>query len=110
MYQIYINTGGINPQVRYAEYKILLTNLQQTHSDVFSVNEHCLDTSQAKIQKELYDAGKAINKYSTQIFGTSLESSPKAYTPGGTMVGTTGNISGRIEDKRTDNKGRWTWV
>ena len=80
---MHINTGGINPQAGYAEYKILLTNLQQTHSDVFSVNEHCLDTSQAKIQKELYDAGKAINKYSTQIFGTSSELFPKAYKPGG---------------------------
>ena len=85
---MHINTGGINPQAGYAEYKILLTNLQQTHSDVFSVNEHCLDTSQAIIQKDLYDAGKATNKYSTQIFGTSYEPFPNAYKPGGTMVGT----------------------
>ena len=107
---MHINTGGINPQAGYTEYKILLTNLQQIHSDVFSVNENCLDTSQPKNQKELYDARKAINKYSTHIFHTSLESFPKAYRPGGTMVGTTYHISGRIEDKGTDNKGRWTWV
>ena len=46
-----INTGGINPQGGYAEYKILLANLQQTHSDIFSVNEHCLDTTQPKFKR-----------------------------------------------------------
>ena len=105
---MHINTGGINPQAGYAEYKILLTNLQETYSDVFSVNEHCLDTSQSKIRKALYDAGKATNKYSTQIFGTSSELFPNAYKPGGTMVGTIGNISGRIEEKGTDTEGIWT--
>ena len=63
------------------------------HCDIVSVNEHCLDTTQPKIKKDLYDAGKATNKYSTQFFGTSSETFPRAYKPGGTMVGTTWHIS-----------------
>ena len=105
---MHINTGGINPQGGYAEYKLLLTNLQQTHSDVFSVNEHCLDTTQPKILKDLYDAGKATNKYGIQMFGSSSETFPDAFKLGCTMVGITGHLSGRIEEKSIDSKGRWT--
>ena len=86
MHQIHAHQyGGHQPTGGYAEYKLLLNNFQQTHSDVFSVNEHCLDTTQPQISKDLYDAGKAINRYVTQIFGTSLEQFPKAYKPGGTI-------------------------
>ena len=74
------------------------------------MNEHCLDTTQPKILKDLYDAGKATNKYGTQIFGSSSETFPNAYKPGGTMVGITGHLSGRIEEKSIDSKGRWTWA
>jgi len=107
---MHINTGGINRQGGYAEYKLLLTNLQQTHLDVFSVNEYCLDTTQPKIIKDLYDAGKATIKYGTQIFCLSSETFPNTYKPGGTMVGITGHLSGRIEEKSIDSKGRWTWA
>ena len=91
-------TVDINSQGGYAEYKILLTNLQQTHSDMPNIN------------KDLYNTGKATNKFSTQSFGTLSEILPKTYKSGGTMLGTTGCISGRIEDKRADGKGRWIWV
>ena len=107
---MHINTGGINPQGSYADYKVLLHNLQETHSDIYSVNEHCLDTSKPAILRELFDAGKAVNKYGTQKFGSSSETFPRAYKPGSTMVGIMGHISGRIEADGVDSKGRWNWV
>ena len=107
---MHLNTGGLHPRGGHAEYRLLLNNLQQTHSDIYSINEHCLDTSQPSIKKDLYEAGKITNKYSTQYFGSSSETFPNTYKPGGTMLGTTGKISGRLEANGTDTKGRWTWV
>ena len=89
---MHLNTGGVNPGNSYVEYKMLLNNMQQTYSDIYSINEHCLDTSQPQIKRELYDAGKSANKFSTQIFGTSDEVFPKKYNPGGTMIGITGKL------------------
>ena len=69
-----------------------------------------MNTSKPAILRELFDAGKAVNKYGTQKIGSSSETFPKAYKPGGTMVGTMGHISGRIEADGVDSKGRWNWV
>ena len=105
---LHLNTGGIHPKEGYAEYRVLLNNITLTQADVYGINEHFLDTSQPQIKRDLHDAGKAINKYSTQIFGTSDEPFPNKYKPGGTMIGITGNTSGRIEGNGIDSKGRWT--
>ena len=92
---IHINTGGINPRANYTEFKLLLQNIKETQTAVYSVNEHCMDTSQDQIRKDLYDVGKHTCKYSTQFFSTSSEKFPRAYKPGGTMIGLDGKIVGR---------------
>ena len=84
-----VSTRGIKLREGYAEYKVLLTNLQQTSSDVYSINEHCLDTSKPQIRRYVYDVGKITNKYSTQLFGSSSEPFPRKYKPGVTMIGFT---------------------
>ena len=107
---MHLSTGGINQREGYGEYKVLLINLHQTSADIYSINEHCLDISQPQIRRDLYNAGKSINKYSTQLFGSSSELFPKKYKPGVTMIGITGNVSGRLEEVGADGLGCWIWV
>ena len=69
-----------------------------------------MDTSQPLIRKDSYDAGKARIKYSTEILCTFSYTFPKAYKPGGTMLGITTNLSGRIETDWMDVNARCRWT
>ena len=105
---IHINTGGICSKKKLAEFKLLLTNLSQSQADIYSVNEVNLDTTQAQIKKDLYDIGQTEIKHGQQFYSTSKESYPRAFKPGGTMLGLAPHMASRREDHGSDSKGRWT--
>jgi len=68
----HINTGGISPKGDFIEYALLLNGLQQLKADIYSVNEHNLDTNQPKIKRALIEKEKNREAWDT-VFSTSRE-------------------------------------
>ena len=107
---IHINTGGISSKKKLVECKLLLTSISQSQADIYSVNEVNLNTTQAQIKRDLYDIGQTEIRHGQQFYSTSKESYPRAFKPGGTMLGLAPHMASRREDHGSDSKGRWTWV
>ena len=107
---LHLNTGGISSKAKFLEFQLLLQNILQFNADIFSINEHTLDSSQAPITRHLQDINQQYNKFGQIILASSNETYPRAYKPGGTMVGLTGHISGSKVDEGTYTLGRWAWV
>ena len=107
---LHLNTGGISSKAKFLEFKLLLQNVRQFNAEIFSINEHTLDTSQAPIKRTLQDINQQCNKFGQIVLASSNETYPRAYKPGGTMMGLTGQIASRKVDEGTDRLGRWAWV
>lgn len=50
---IHINTGAVCSKQHFSEFKLLLTNISMSQADIYSVNEHNLNTTQEN-QKKSY--------------------------------------------------------
>ena len=70
---LHINTGGISSKGKFADFRLLIQNLIQTQTDIFSVNEHTLDTTQRAITKDLIEIHKRYNKYGQLVMASSPE-------------------------------------
>jgi len=79
-----------------------------SQADIYSINEHTLDTTQATMKKELYDIGQAEIKHGQQFYSTSSDTYPRAFKPCDTMLGLAPHMVSRQEDHGTDKKGRRT--
>ena len=66
--------------------------------------------TQAQIKRDICDIGQTKIRHGQQFYSTSKESYPRAFKPGGTMLGLAPHMASRREDQGSDSKGRWTWV
>ena len=112
---LHLNTNGITSKNEYVEWEILLDSLEQYQADIFCLNETKLDTRQSQVQFDIRDRAKRLDKHLHINMNSSLQQPATVnsiFKPGGTMVGTRGNWSGRTihitSDKAKDKLGRWS--
>ena len=112
---LHMNVNGIVSKNDYIEWEVLLDNMDQVQTDIFCLNETKVDTTQSQVQFDIRDRGKRMDKHMHLNMNSSRQkpiSSKSIFKPGGTMIGTRGNWSGRIinipNDQSKDTIGRWT--
>ena len=68
-----------------------------------------LDTTKHKITSDLHSIARNIFEHQKMNIASSPVPAANDYKPGGTLIVTQGNYSGRIIQSGGDNLGRWTY-
>ncbi len=82
---------------------------KEVQANMVCCQEHNLDTTQASIQRTLFDTVRQYWQRSRLVFGTTPETFVKnSYYPGGSLMLSTGNITGQVLSTSSDKWGRWS--
>jgi hypothetical protein len=81
--------------------------LQEVQADVYCGQEHNLDVIKPQVKSIMLDATRQYWQRSRITLGTTPLDCKTMYKPGGTMMLTLAQTSGRITSDYTDKWGRW---
>ena len=101
------NVNGLPLDRRGGQFDTLCQVLKEVQADVFLGQEHNLDSTQYQVKSILHDTSRQHwERYRLNIATTPI-SFQSMYKPGGTIMLTTGNATGRIKSQDQDKWGRW---
>jgi hypothetical protein len=81
---------------------------REVQADILCVQEHNLDTQQTQVRSILFNTSRQHWNRSKLTCGTTPFDFISMYKPGGTMLMTMADISGRVINQHKDKWGRWT--
>ena len=90
---------------QWHEYCEEVKRMQADTTCLFEIN---LDTTKHKVKKILYVTISNIFHHPKMSIASSSVQSKNDYKPGGTLIVTQGNFSGRVIHQGSDLLGRWT--
>ena len=102
-----INANGINIDRRGGKFNNICEAMKEIRGDIICIQEHNLDTTQARVRKTLYDTANQHWQRLQMGVGTTPMQYHTAYKPGGTMMLAMGDVTGRIIAQQQDKWGRW---
>ena len=85
-----INLNGIVLDKRGGKFDTVCRCIKEVQADIFSGQEHKLDTSQSEVRSILYDTARQHWERQQVVMGTTPIPFEKSHKPGGTMMITTG--------------------
>jgi len=94
-------TGG-----QFSEYGELHDTI---NADISCIQEHNLDSTQTQVRSVMYDNMRKRWKHSRLTFSSTPIRFVNQYKPGGTMIVSTGSITGRVIENNYDPWGRWSY-
>ena len=103
-----INVNGISVDRRGGTFDDICRTVKEVQADVLCLQEHNLDTTKPKIRSMLFDAANQHWKRNRIAIATTPITFEAAYKPGGTMIMTVDNLTGRVVNQIRDKWGRWT--
>jgi len=103
-----LNVNGLSIDRRGGRFDDLCKVAKEVKADVICGQEHNLDTTRFHVRSVLYDTARQHWDRSRLILGTTPIPFDTNYKPGGTMILSTGDITGRIITQHHDKWGRWT--
>jgi hypothetical protein len=106
-----INLNGVTYHNNYLEWEMVIAFLMDMQVDVFGLTEINLDLNKGEVRDKFIQAGKHFDSYLSLTTSSSKQkvgNSP--FKMGGTVTGTNGCWSGRINNKGSDKLGRWTFM
>ena len=89
---------------------MLTHELLLIQADVAGFTELYRDTTKPSVQKILFDTCRNKFDHFRLVTGTTPIKTRTDYEPGGTMLLSTGDITGRITSHGSDSLGRWTYT
>ena len=102
-----LNLNGISLDRRGGQFNDLCGIAREIQADVICCQEHNVDTSQPVVRSILYDTLRQHWPRFRLQTGTTSQHFTHWYKPGGTLMFSTGNITGRLEGQQADHMGRW---
>ena len=102
-----INLNGIILDKRGGKFETVCRCIKEIQADIFSGQEHKLDTSQSEVRSIIYDTAPQHWERQRVVMGTTPIPFEKTHKPGGTMMITTGALTSRIKKQVRDKWGRW---
>ena len=102
-----LNLNGISLDRRGGQFDDLCKITKEIQADVICCQEHNVDTSKPVVRSILY---KTLQQHWPRFrlqTGTTPQQFTHWYKPGGTMMFTIGNVTGRIKGHQADHMGRW---
>jgi hypothetical protein len=102
------NQNGVNLKDKGHQFKEICEDTLLIQADIRSMIEHNLDTTNMHVRQTCLDIAKQTFSHFALEMTSSTIPFLTTYKPGGTMVLTHDNITGRITHKHSDPLGRWT--
>jgi hypothetical protein len=103
-----LNVNGLSLDKRGGRFDDLCKVAKEVQTDILCCQEHNLDTTKHHVRSILYDTARHHWNRSRLISGTTPISFETNYKPGGSMIVSMGDITGRIVVQSHDKWGRWT--
>jgi exonuclease III len=103
-----LNVNGLSIDRRGGRFDDLCKVSKEVNADIICCQEHNLDTSKSYVRNILYDTARQHWPRSRMVFGTTPIQFCTNYKPGGTMMVSVGDVTGRIIARSQDKWGRWT--
>ena len=112
---VHYNANGISAGSQYIEWETMLQSAEDIQADIVCLNETKIDTRKSKVQYEVRQIAKTLDKFIHINMNSSKQPTKKkdsVFKPGGTMINVRGHWAGRIikfrNDTSADPLGRWT--
>ena len=102
-----INLNGITLDKRGGKFDTVCRCMKEVQADIFSGQEHKLDTTQSNVRTIIYDTARQHWERQRVVMGTTPIPFEKTHKPGGTMMLTNGALTSRIKKQVRDKWGRW---
>ena len=107
----HINLNGVTYHNDYLEWEMTIAFLMDMQVDVFGLTEINLDLNNGIVKDNFIQAAKHFDPYLRLSSSSSLQKvGDSPFKMGGTVTGTNGSWSGRINRQGTDILGRWTYT
>ena len=101
------NVNGFTLDRRGGQFGELCKVLKEIQADVYCGQEHNLDVQQPHVKSILYESIQQHWHRSRLMAGTTPLDCQSTYKPGGTLILTIANATGRIAHQSSDKWGRW---
>jgi hypothetical protein len=104
------NVNGLRLQDSAVDISETFLQLKNIEANIFGIAETQLHCRNQHIQRTLQDTKRRIWDQ-CKLFSCSTEEEWESQRkPGGTLLGVTGALVGRVRKQHMDKYGRWTWV
>ena len=105
--RVYVtNLNGLHLDERGGKFDSVCRTLRDIKADIFCAQEHNVDTTQVALRNIIFDTARQHWERHRIVIGTSPIQFKTAFKPGGTLVLTTGSVTGRICKQIRDKWGR----
>jgi exonuclease III len=102
-----LNVNGLSLDRRGGQFDTLCAIAKETQADVVCCQEHNVDTSQPIVRSILHNILQQYWQRFRLQTGSTQQSFVQWYKPGGTLMYSLGNMTGRILEQHQDHMGRW---
>jgi hypothetical protein len=103
-----LNVHGLSLDRRGGQFDELCRVTKEVQADVLCGQEINVDAAQPMVRNIMYQTSRQHWQRSRLIMGSTPNAFTTMYKPGGAMMMTTGNTTGRVLASETDPWGRWT--
>lgn len=103
-----LNLNGLSLDQRGGQFDDLCKIGKEVQADFICCQEPNVDAVQPRVRTILYQTARQHWNRSKLSVGTTPTPFISMYKPGGTLVLSTGNVTGRMISTETDKWGRWT--
>ena len=107
----HINLNGVTYQNNLLEWEMTIAFLMDMQIDIFGLTEINLDLNNGATKDKLIQSVKHFDKYMKIATSSSLQKvGDTPFKMGGTVTGSNGCWSGRIQRQGSDILGRWSYM
>ena len=103
-----MNVNGLSLDHRGGQFDEVCKVAKEVQSDFLCCQETNVDASQPLVRNILYHTTRQHWQRSRVVAGSTPTTFSSMYKPGGTLVLSTGNVTGRFTASEADRWGRWT--
>jgi exonuclease III len=104
-----LNVNGLSLDKRGGKFDELCKIMKEVQADIVCCQEHNLDTTKTSVRSILNKTARQHWSRSRLTYGTSPTPFLTDHKPGGTMITTVGDITGRVISQSQDKWGRWSY-
>jgi endonuclease/exonuclease/phosphatase family metal-dependent hydrolase len=104
------NVNGLRVHDSGADIIEAFLNLHEIQADIFGIVETQLHCRSSKVQAMLHECKRRVWTHAKIYSSSSDEEWTDTRKPGGTLLGITGPLVGRVKTHAADKYGRWTRV